>query len=48
MVFFMAIHHVSYHLGLLCFPKGLLLECKEALFALQNDYTWIAKGVHLQ
>ena len=48
MVFFMAIHHVSYHLGLLCFPKGLLLECKEALFALQNDYSCIAKGVHLQ
>ena len=42
----MAIHHVSYHLGLLCFPKGLLLECKEALFALQNDYCWIEKGVH--
>ena len=30
--------HIFSHSGLLCTPKGLLLECKEALFKLQNDY----------
>ena len=46
--FYSVLHHIFFHSRLLYTPKGLHLESKEALIAMQRKLEWSEKVVSLQ